>query len=215
VPADVSPAPRIFCIGRNYTEHIRELGDTDAAQCVVFMKPHSSRVPVGQAVPIPTDRGAVHHELELVLEIGRGGRNIPAAQALSHIGAVTLGIDLTLRELQQRLKQAGSPWELCKAFDHSAPLGTMRPFHPGLDLGNIDLELRVNGQLRQRGNTRDMLFPAPRLIEILSRSWALLPGDLIFTGTPPGVGPLAPGDGVEAESPQIGRFSWPITSISP
>jgi 2-keto-4-pentenoate hydratase/2-oxohepta-3-ene-1,7-dioic acid hydratase in catechol pathway len=215
VPADPARAPRIFCIGRNYAEHIRELGDADAEHCIVFMKPYTSLVPAGQAVPIPTDRGAVHHELELVLEIGTGGRNIPAAQALMHIGAVTLGIDLTLRELQQRLKQAGSPWELCKAFDHSAPIGGRVPFHPGLDLGGIELELRVNGQLRQRGNTRDMLYPPARLIEILSRSWRLLPGDLIFTGTPPGVGPLVPGDMVEAESPQIGRFSWSIDSLSP
>jgi 2-keto-4-pentenoate hydratase/2-oxohepta-3-ene-1,7-dioic acid hydratase in catechol pathway len=174
------------------------------------MKPWTSLVPAGQPVPIPRDRGAVHHELELVIEIGKGGRDIPASTALDHVAAATLGIDLTLRELQGSLKQAGSPWELCKAFDHSAPIGTRVPRAPGLDLGAIDLRLSVNGSLRQSGNTRDMLFPVPRLVEILSRSWALLPGDLVFTGTPPGVGPLLPGDRVEAASPQIGRYAWQI-----
>jgi 2-keto-4-pentenoate hydratase/2-oxohepta-3-ene-1,7-dioic acid hydratase in catechol pathway len=204
-------APRIFCIGRNYAEHIRELGDAAAAQCIVFMKPHTSLVPAGQPVPIPRDRGVVHHELELVLVIGTGGRRIPAARALAHVCAVTLGIDLTLRELQGRLKQTGSPWELCKAFDHSAPIGDPVPCRPELDLGNIELRLRINGELRQSGNTRDMLYPHARLIEILSETWELLPGDLIYTGTPPGVGAVKAGDLLEAESPQIGRFSWPIT----
>ncbi|MGH8457799.1 MAG: fumarylacetoacetate hydrolase family protein [Nevskiales bacterium] len=210
--------PRIFCIGRNYAEHIRELGervDPGAGQCIVFMKPYTSLVPEGQTVIIPSNRGAVHHELELVLEIGTGGSRIPAAHALEHVGAVTLGIDLTLRELQGRLKKTGSPWELCKAFDHSAPIGSLVPYRDDIDLGNIDLRLRVNGELRQAGNTRDMLFPVPRLIEILSETWRLLPGDLIYTGTPAGVGPLGAGDMMVAESPQIGRFSWPIAYASP
>lgn len=207
-------APRIFCIGRNYAEHIRELGDAGAAHCIVFMKPHTSLVPAGQPVPIPVDRGAVHHELELVLRIGREGRCIRAEQAPAHIDAVTLGIDLTLRELQGSLKQSGSPWERCKAFDHSAPIGDLVSLHAGHDLAAIDMELRVNDELRQRGNTRDMLLPVPRLIEILSETWRLLPGDLIYTGTPPGVGPLRPGDRLEAYSPQIGRFEWLILHAS-
>jgi len=215
VPADPNPAPRIFCIGRNYAEHIRELDDTHATQCIVFMKPHTSLVPAGQPVAIPCDRGAVHHELELVLEIGAGGYRIPAADALEHIGAITLGIDLTLRDLQGQLKQAGSPWELCKSFDHSAPIGERVPYRQDMDLGDIDLQLRVNGELRQSGNTRDMLYPPTHLVEILSQTWRLLPGDLIFTGTPRGVGPLSPGDVMDAESPQIGHYQWPIIELSP
>lgn len=208
-------APRIFCIGRNYAEHIRELGNADTAQCIVFMKPSTSLVFAGQPVIIPQDRGAVHHELELVLQIGREGARIPTALALEHISAITLGIDLTLRELQGQLKKSGSPWESCKAFDHSAPIGEFRPWHGAPDLADIDLQLRVNGSSRQSGNTRDMLFPIPRLIEILSQTWRLLPGDLIYTGTPSGVGPLVAGDIVEVESPQIGRFSWSIAHASP
>lgn len=213
--SEARSAPRIFCIGRNYAEHIRELGDIGAEQCIVFMKPGSSLVPSPQTVAIPSGRGAVHHELELVVEIGREGSHIPAAQALDHVGAVTLGIDLTLRELQGQLKQSGSPWELCKAFDHSAPIGDLVPYRGDMDLDQIDLRLRVNGELRQAGNTRDMLFPVPRLIEILSATWRLQAGDLIYTGTPPGVGPVVSGDIVEAESPQIGRFRWPIACASP
>jgi 2-keto-4-pentenoate hydratase/2-oxohepta-3-ene-1,7-dioic acid hydratase in catechol pathway len=206
-------SPRIFCIGRNYAEHIRELGDADAAQCVVFMKPYTSLVPAGQPVRVPRDKGAVHHELELVIEIGSGpehGQHIPAAEALAHVGAIAVGIDLTLRELQNTLKKAGSPWELSKAFDHSAPIGARIPYTHDMDLAAIELELIVNGEIRQSGNTRDMLFPVPRLIEILSQTWKLLPGDLIYTGTPPGVGPVQPGDVMEAKSPQIGRYSWQI-----
>jgi 2-keto-4-pentenoate hydratase/2-oxohepta-3-ene-1,7-dioic acid hydratase in catechol pathway len=215
VPSEPRHAPRIFCIGRNYAEHIRELGEPDARQCVVFMKPHTSLVPAGGPVAIPTDRGAVHHELELVVQVGREGWRIPADRAREHIAAITLGIDLTLRELQAQLKQSASPWELCKAFDHSAPIGALKPLRDDLDLDAIELQLRVNGERRQSGHTRDMLFPIPRLIEILSRTWRLLPGDLVYTGTPSGVGPLVPGDVVEVESPQIGRFSWPITALSP
>lgn len=215
VPVERAPHPRIFCIGRNYAEHIRELGDGNAEHCIVFMKPYTSLVAAGQPVHIPQGMGVVHHELELVVEIGREGKGIPADEALQHIASTTLGIDLTLRELQGRLKQAGSPWERSKAFDHSAPIGTWLPYQSSLDLAAIDLTLTVNGELRQGGNTRDMLFPVPRLIEILSQTWRLLPGDLIFTGTPPGVGPLHAGDRVEAESPQIGRFGWTIARATP
>jgi 2-keto-4-pentenoate hydratase/2-oxohepta-3-ene-1,7-dioic acid hydratase in catechol pathway len=214
VPAERRHSPRIFCIGRNYAEHIRELGDTAAEQCIIFMKPYTSLVPSGQVVYIPCGLGAVHHELELVLEIGREGSHIPAEAATRHISALTLGIDLTLRDLQGQLKQAGSPWERSKAFDHSAPIGELLAYRDDLKLADIDLTLKVNGVLRQSGNTGDMLFSVPRLIEILSQSWRLLPGDLVYTGTPPGVGPVVAGDLVEVESPQIGRFSWPIENAS-
>lgn len=214
MPAEHKHCPRIFCIGRNYAEHIRELGDVGAEQCIIFMKPYSSLVPNGQVVRIPCGLGAVHHELELVLEIGREGSHISAESARHHIAAITLGIDLTLRDLQGQLKQAGSPWERSKAFDHSAPMGELLAYRHDFNLADIDLALRVNGELRQSGNTRGMLFPVPRLIEILSQTWRLLPGDLVYTGTPPGVGPVVAGDLVEVESPQIGRFSWPITNAN-
>jgi 2-keto-4-pentenoate hydratase/2-oxohepta-3-ene-1,7-dioic acid hydratase in catechol pathway len=124
------------------------------------------------------------------------------------VAALTLGLDLTLRDLQGELKKKGAPWELSKAFDHSAPLGDWVPYD-GQDLQALEFACDVNGQRRQSGNTKDMLFPVARLIQILSRTWALAPGDIVYTGTPAGVGPLAPGDVVTLSSPALGRYEWP------
>jgi acylpyruvate hydrolase len=199
---------RIFCIGKNYAEHISELGHVDDGQCLIFMKPPSSVVPAGAPIPLPRNRGSIHHEAELVIRLSGGGADIPAARALAHIDAITLGLDLTLRDLQAGLKQRGAPWELAKAFDGAAPLGDWTPYK-GQDLQALEFTCHVNGALRQSGNTADMLFPVPRLIHILSTTWALQPGDVVFTGTPAGVGPLVPGDRVTLESAAMGRFEWP------
>jgi len=198
---------RIFCIGRNYAAHIEELGNTPDEAFVLFMKPASCVVPVGQAVKLPRNRGSVHHEAELVVLLTGGGADIPEDQALSHISHITLGLDLTLRDLQNELKNKGSPWELAKAFDQAAPLGEWKPYH-GQDLQALEFTCHVNGTLRQHGRTRDMLFGVARQIHILSRSWALQDGDIVYTGTPSGVGPLLPGDRVSLESGEIGRFEW-------
>lgn len=200
--------PRIFCIGRNYAKHIAELGDADASRCVIFMKPTSCLVAQGEAVPLPRDQGAVHYEAELVVQIGRAGKNIEESNAQQHIQALSLGLDLTLRDLQNELKNQGAPWERSKAFEHSAPLGNWHAFEPGLNLADIEFECRVNSEVRQQGNTRDMLFPVPRLVSLLSQTWALRPGDMIFTGTPEGVGRVQPGDEVSLSSALLGTFSW-------
>jgi acylpyruvate hydrolase len=208
---DLPYAPRrVFCIGRNYAAHIAEMGAADDDACVVFMKPPTSLVPCGEPVQLPRGVGAVHHEVELVVALGAGGRQVPADRARELVAAATLGLDLTLRDLQDGLKERGRPWELAKAFDASAPLGRWVDA-AGLDLGAVELSCRVNGELRQQGSTAQMLFPVERLIEILSRTWELLPGDVIFTGTPAGVGPVLPGDEVAAESPQLGSWSWRLT----
>ncbi len=204
----VPPGARIFCIGRNYAKHIAELGHQDAAQCVVFMKPATSLVPTGASLLLPRDRGAVHHEAELVVMMGRGGRNIPQKKALKHIGGVTLGLDLTLRDLQNKLKSEGSPWERCKAFDGSAPIGELQAYDEKLDLTNLEFTCRVNGEVRQHGNTRDMLYPVAQIIEILSQTWTLQAGDLIYTGTPEGVGPLKSEDVIEVEGTALGCWGW-------
>lgn len=202
------PAPtRIFCIGRNYAAHISEMGAPPNDQCIVFMKPVTSLV-TGADVVLPRGVGSVHHEAELVVALGSGGKNIPRSKALSHIRAVTLGLDLTLRDVQAKIKEKSHPWEKAKTFDQSAPIGDFKPFDKNLDLTDIEFTCTVNGQIRQKGSTADMLFPVDRLIEILSDWWELLPGDLIYTGTPSGVGPVEPGDEVVVESPQIGRFQW-------
>ena len=201
------PVNRIFCIGRNYAEHIKEVGNTPDEACVVFMKPASCVVPAGRPVALPRGRGSVHHETELVVRLSGGGADVPVERALRNVTAITLGLDLTLRDLQNELKKKGQPWELCKSFDHAAPLGAWQPYQ-GQDLQALEFTCDVNGARRQSGHTRDMLFPVARLIHILSRSWALAAGDIIFTGTPAGVGPLVPGDRVTIAGTQLGRHEW-------
>lgn len=198
---------RVFCIGRNYAAHIAEMGAVDDGECVVFLKPATSLVPWGGPVRLPRGVGAVHHELEVVVALTAGGREISRSRARELVGAATLGLDLTLRDVQAGLKARGRPWELAKAFDGSAPVGQWRSAQ-SLDLEAVELSCHVNGVLRQQGSTAQLLFPVVRLIEILSRTWELLPGDLIFTGTPAGVGPLEPGDELVAASPQLGRWAW-------
>ncbi|MGA9852928.1 MAG: fumarylacetoacetate hydrolase family protein [Gammaproteobacteria bacterium] len=201
-------AARIFCIGRNYAEHAQEMGAPKPAQPVVFMEPVTSLVAEGVPLVLPGDQGSVHHEVELVVAIGREGKEIQTGAALDHVAGATLGIDLTLRDLQNRLKQSGQPWELSKSFDGSAPIGKFIAWGPNNHIHNIQMRCTVNGTLRQQGNTRDMLFPVAEIIVFLSRHWRLLPGDLIFTGTPAGVRPLVAGDRIEISSPQIGSFFW-------
>lgn len=198
---------RIFCIGRNYAAHIEELGNAPDSACVVFMKPVSAVVRPGEPIRLPRGRGEVHHEAELVVSLTGGGSDIPVESAYEWIAGLTLGLDLTLRDLQTQLKNKGQPWELAKAFDGAAPLGEFRPYLDQ-DLQALNFECRVNGQLRQSGDTSLMLYPVLRLISILSQTWALQPGDVVYTGTPAGVGPLVPGDTVELQGARIGQWRW-------
>lgn len=201
---------RLFCIGKNYAEHVAELahlGHAPDGECVVFMKPASAIVPEGEPIVLPRGKGSIHHEAELVVLLTGGGSDIPLEEALDCVAGLTLGLDLTLRDLQTQLKNKGKPWELAKAFDGAAPLGDFKPFLEQ-DLQALEFTLHVNGQLRQHGHTRDMLYSVARQIHILSQTWALQPGDAIYTGTPAGVAALEPGDEVVLASPQIGRFTW-------
>jgi len=211
-PADAFAArstPRIFCIGRNYARHIAELDHgPDAAECVVFIKPASCLVAPDEAVTLPTGQGELHHEAELVAEIAHGGMHIDAGAAREHIGAIGLGLDLTLRDVQTGLKNTGEPWERAKAFDYSAPLGPLLPLTDNIDLDDLRFELIIDGTCRQRGHTADMLVGVADLVAMLSRHWRLLPGDLIFTGTPEGVGPLEPGMRLCLSSPLLPDAEW-------
>ncbi len=204
---------RIFFIGKNYDEHIKELGGTAPEEPVVFMKPVCSIVSPGEPISIPQHGKLLHHEVEVVLLIGKEGQGVPEVDALSYIAGITLGLDLTLRDIQSRLKKTGLPWELSKSFEQSAPLGHFKAYDSNsIDLENLPFSCSVNGDLRQQGNTRYMLFPIRNLIHRLSGWWRLRPGDIIFTGTPSGVGQLNSGDQVDIESPVTGRFSWPLSS---
>lgn len=204
---------RVFCIGKNYADHIKELGGSKLDEPAVFMKPVSSLVAPGETLFYPRYGSELHHEVETVILIGKEGRDISEKDAYSHVAGVTLGLDLTLRDVQNKLKKGGLPWELSKSFEQSAPIGHFKAYDPGsIDLGNLPFSCYVNGALRQDGNTREMIFPIKKLIQTLSGWWTLRPGDIIFTGTPSGVGPLKPGDQVKIECPAIGSFSWSVSA---
>ena len=202
---------RIFCIGQNYVAHIRELNNPMPQKPVIFMRPLSCLVTPGEQIHFPRHGKQLHYEVEVVVRIGKPGRNIDERDALSYIDALTLGADLTLRDLQIEAKQNGLPWDQAKAFDQSAPLGEFLAYDPAsIDLNDLNFRCHINGELRQDGNTSDMLFGFERLIAELSSIWTLCPGDMIYTGTPSGVGPLQIGDIIEVKSDQIGAFSWTI-----
>ncbi len=201
---------RIFCVGMNYAAHIRELKNEVPAAPVIFMKPLTSLVAPGEPIPVPTHGQDFHYETEVVALIGREGRPRTEAEARAAVSGITLGLDLTLRDVQQALRKQGHPWEACKAFDGSAPLGRMAPCSPELDLGRLVFTGKVNGEVRQRGNTADMVFSIPALICHLARMWTLRPGDLLYTGTPEGVGAIRAGDRITVEAPWCGAFEWTV-----
>jgi len=201
---------RIFCIGQNYAEHVKELGGSTPGQPVVFMKPASCLVPPGETIRMPTHGNNLHHEVEIVVLIGKAGKHIPESTATAHIAGLTLGLDLTLRDVQSDMKKKGWPWEISKAFDYSAPCGRPVAYDENIPLDNLSFECRVNGDLRQTGNSGEMMFAIPTLIHNLSGIWELKEGDLIFTGTPSGVGPLRSGDHVTLYSDLLGIFEWSL-----
>ena len=191
------PVHRIYCVGRNYAAHAREMGADPAREPPFFFsKPADAVVPNGAAVPYPSRTANLHHEIELVLAIGEGGRNIPVANALAHVFGYAVGNDLTRRDLQAAAKDRGQPWDTAKGFDHSAPITAIRRVadvgHPAR--GAIWLE--VNGQPRQRADLCEMIWSVPEIVSELSTLFELKPGDLVFTGTPAGVGPVVRGDSI-------------------
>lgn len=205
-----SNVPRVFCIGRNYVEHVRELSNMVPTKPVVFIKPATCLVKPGEPIHFPKHGKELHHEVEIVVKVGKEGRAKNEEEAISFISATSVGLDLTLRDVQEELKKKGLPWEISKAFDQSAPLGDFIPYDRTLDLKNISFGCKVNGIERQRGNSGKMIFSIERLLVELSQIWLLYPGDLIYTGTPSGVGLLQIGDTIEIEGEKIGSFSWNI-----
>lgn len=201
---------RVFCIGRNYAGHIKELNSERLKTPTMFSKPPTSLVPPGADIVMPAHGKDLHHEAEVVVLMGRAGTPKDLEEAREFITALSLGLDLTLRDVQKVQKEKGLPWEIAKSFDQSAPVGTFIPCDGTLDLGDIPFSCHVNGALRQEGNTGDMIFSIPQQVLALGKIWKLLPGDLIYTGTPEGVGPLRRGDTITVESPLLGTFSWNI-----
>ena len=208
-------AGRVFCLGCNYAEHVRELHGFEEIPPVVFMKPAEALVAAGNAVtPPPGYSGNMDYETELVFMIGRNGRAANAAEAAAMIGAIGIGCDLTLRTLQKELRAKSLPWECSKAFENSAPLGTLYEFDPSVDdLENLEFSGYVNDELRQSGNSRDMIYPVTRLVVELSRYWELKRGDLIFSGTPRGVGALKNGDVIKLIDHKKQSHIWRVNYV--
>lgn len=188
---------KIICIGRNYADHAKELKNEVPTEPVFFLKPDTAILKPRQAFFLPDFSNDMHHELELVVRINRLGKNIEKRFAHRYYDEVGLGIDFTARDLQQQCKRKGLPWEKAKAFDGSAPLGDFIKIDENIKLDNINLELKVNGETRQKGNTKDMIFSIDEIIEYISKFFTLKIGDLIFTGTPAGVGPVKENDVLE------------------
>jgi acylpyruvate hydrolase len=217
----LSPAPtefcgppircgKIVCIGQNYREHIKELKGEEPKEPVIFLKPSSALIADGEVIQVPEGVGRVDHEVELALVMGTKGKDIPVEHALGYVIAVAVFNDITARDVQSSYRKAGLPWALSKGMDTFAPMSTPVPLDRVGDLHHLDLELRVNGELRQKGNTEQMIFPVEQLIAFISRYMRLEPGDIIATGTPSGVGPIRPGDIVEAAISNVGRLRNPV-----
>ncbi len=202
------PVRRIFCVARNYAAHTREMGgDPTREPPFFFTKPADAIVEDGGTAPYPPATRDLHHEIELVVAIGTAGRDLASDRALDHVFGYAVGIDLTRRDLQAEAKQHGRPWDMAKGFDHSAPCG---PIHPAAAIGHPAagaIVLTVNGTERQHGDLADLIWSVPETIAHLSALVELRPGDLIYTGTPEGVGPVVPGDLLEGRVDGVGGLS--------
>lgn len=199
----------IFCVARNYLAHAKEMGSVIADEPMFFIKPNSAVLQSGEAIVLPSWSHDVHHELELLVLIGRGGKQIAEADALHHVAGYALGLDLTARDVQAQAKKAGNPWTLAKGFDGAAVM-TRFVAAEGLDPANQAFTLTINGQLRQSAHTQDMAFSVAQLIAWLSGKFTLQPGDLIYTGTPEGVGPIVAGDVLTLNWPGLVQESFAV-----
>jgi fumarylpyruvate hydrolase len=207
------PVRRIYCVGRNYVAHVREMGgDETRDPPIFFQKPADSIVPDGTSIPYPPMTSNYHYELELVVAIKKGGRNIPVAEALDHVYGYGIGLDMTRRDLQMDLGKSGLPWEAGKAFDQSCPCG---PIHPVEQVGHVlegSIRLTVDGETKQDSDLTLMIWKVPEIIANLSKYFTLQPGDIILTGTPAGVGPVVPGNELVGSIEKLGTLTVRITN---
>jgi len=192
------PVRRVYCVGRNYAAHAQEMGFSGREPPFFFLKPADAvvAVPVGEPIDVdyPPLTKDLHHEIELVVAIGEGGRQIRAADALRHVFGYAVGLDMTRRDLQADMKKQGRPWCIGKAFDQSAPVGAIVPAKDAGDIGHARIALEVNGRRRQHSDVSQLIWSIGEIVEHLSNAWTLAPGDLIMTGTPEGVAAVVPGD---------------------
>jgi fumarylpyruvate hydrolase len=199
------PVRRIWCVGRNYAEHAREMGhDPDREPPFFFSKPADAVVPGGGVLPFPPETSDLHHEIELVVAIGHHGSHVTEADALGLVFGYAVGLDMTRRDLQAAAKKLGRPWDLAKGFDRSCPVSPLVPASRVEHPSQGAITVAVNGEVRQSGDIADMIWPVPAALAYLSRFVALAPGDLLMTGTPAGVGRVVPGDRLEGRCEGIG-----------
>jgi 5-carboxymethyl-2-hydroxymuconate isomerase len=197
---------KVVCLARNYSEHIRELGNEVPEKPVLFIKPSSSIIGQKETVVIPLYSNECHHEVELAVLIGKWGRNIPEENAMAHVAGYGVALDMTLRDVQAELKKKGLPWEAAKAFDTSCPLSDFVPADRIADPHRLRISLKVNSELRQDSSTACMMRRIPAIISEISAMFTLEQGDVILTGTPEGVGPVAAGDQLTAEIEGLGSL---------
>jgi fumarylpyruvate hydrolase len=213
-PGAQFPVHRIYCVGRNYVDHAIEMGHTGREPPFFFMKPADAVLAVAEGqvgkMHYPSLTRELHHEVELVVAIGKGGRNIKAADATSHIWGYAVGLDMTRRDLQGEAKKLGRPWCIGKGFDQSAPIGPIRPAAQCYVNAATRIALDVNGAARQHSVIGKLIWSVPEIIEHLSAAWELAPGDLIFTGTPEGVAAVEVGDTLEARVDGVGTLKLQV-----
>ena len=202
------PVRRILCVGRNYAAHRREMGGDDRDPPFFFAKPADAVVPPGRDPAYPPRTANLHHEIELVVAIGAAGRDVAVGDALALVYGYAVGVDLTRRDLQNAAKDKGHPWDASKGFDDSAPISAIRRWTGDPPQGRISIS--VNGAVKQDATVADMIWNVAEIISEASKLWALAPGDLIYTGTPEGVGPLARGDAVEGEVEGVGKLAFRV-----
>ncbi|MBX7202874.1 MAG: fumarylacetoacetate hydrolase family protein [Bacteroidia bacterium] len=201
---------KIICIGRNYSEHAKELNNPVPEEPVFFIKPDSAILRNNTPFYIPEFTNEVHFEIEIVLKINRPGKHIAEQFAHKYFDEITAGIDFTARDVQQELKHRGLPWEKAKGFDGAAPIGLFVPKSSLTDINALDFRLEVNGEIKQHGNTRDMLFGFDKIIAYITRFVTLKKGDLIYTGTPAGVGPVKAGDRLQGFIANQSMFNFQV-----
>jgi fumarylpyruvate hydrolase len=205
---EVFPVRRILCVGRNYAAHRREMGGDDRDPPFFFAKPADAIVTPGKDVAYPPKTANLHHEIELVVALGKGGKDVPVERALDLVFGYAVGVDMTRRDLQNAAREKGQPWDASKGFDASAPISPLKPWTGAPPQGRI--RLTVNGQPRQDATVADMIWNVAEIVAEASKLWTLAPGDRIYTGTPDGVGPLVRGDRVEGEVEGVGALSFKV-----
>lgn len=208
------PVRRVYCVGRNYADHAKEMGHSGREPPFFFLKPADAlfNVADGQSRdwPYPSLTNDLHHEVELVVAIGKGGKNIPVEKAAHHIWGYAIGLDMTRRDLQAAMKKESKPWCIGKGFDHGAPIGPLFPIEKTGEITSGPITLKVNGEIRQTGDMSDLIWNINEVIAHISNAWELQPGDLIYTGTPAGVAAVKPGDVLTATADRVGSFSIKI-----